>query len=215
MKPSTIKKVVAQLANITKLLEQEVSNEFLTPIPSAPKTLQTISRSAFNKLPVLKRRVLIAEDVLDQLAMKKITPKRGVLIEVANVDKPDQEDFHGVKYNESVKCTLDNAKSCHVCAKGAVITALTKKFNHAKGTDLEEIYQGWYSEKDELDTHLIFGEDLWSEIEAQFEGDASYRTEAMEELLGCNDPVPKSLKSLMENIIKNGGKLKVGKHLIG
>ena len=177
-----------------------------------PKTLKTISPSAFNKLGVLKRRVLIAQDVLAQLKANKIIETPGTVLEVCNISIEKAGD---IGQNTSVKKAIDKGIACHVCAKGAVIHSLASKFNHIKGRSIDAMYTGQYNVREELDTKKIFGTDLWNELEAQFEADASFRTVNMDKVLGEDDPDGETLESLMKNLIRNKGKLKVGKHLIG
>lgn len=183
-----------------------------------PKTLKTISPSAFNKLGIMRRRVMIAQDVLAQLKANKIEEERGTVITTCKIDpKWGDEDLDCIGDGASVQLSIQKADKCHVCAKGAVIHSLASKFNHIKGRSIDTMYRGTYNAREELDTKKIFGKDLWQELEAQFEGDSSFRTPAVEALVGDNaeDIDEQDLESLMKNLIRNKGKLKVGKHLIG
>lgn len=185
------------------------------PTKSNP-TLATITKSAFNKLSVLKRRVLIAEDVLLQLKAKKIIPRPCVVLVLADKYRHGFDDAK-IEDNKSVQDEVKD-KQCYVCAKGSVIWALANKFNTVIGADINAMYNGHYDAKEELDTKKIFGEDLWAEMEAQFEGIGHYRTSNIHKLFGTDEDVDireRTLQSIMRNIIDNGGRLKVGGKLIG
>lgn len=162
--------------------------------------------SDFNRLSNKRKRVLIAQDVLARLSENKIKPRRNVMLEPDNLLIEDDESA-----SEAIKA----AKSCTVCAKGAVICSLVNRYNNAKGSDLDEMYDGSYTGLDQLDTKKIFGEDLWNELECQFEGAVYYRSFETKEVLGSNEVKPKSLKWLMENLIENNGQLKINGKLIG
>lgn len=224
MKISTIKTLIANLSAANKKI---VLAAAAAEAPDAPKTtavkkaptFKTISKAAFNRLPKLRKRVLIAEDVLAQLKANKIAARRGILIETSAL-KGDYSynNTHSIDGHESVQCEIQNAAKCHVCAKGSVIYALANKFNTVTGNDLDAMYTGEYDAEDALDTRAIFGIDLWSELEAQFEGSAEYRSEDVHELMGTSEDdhiIKQELPALMKNLIKNKGKLKIGKYLIG
>lgn len=162
--------------------------------------------SDFNRLSNKRKRVLIAQDVLARLSENKIKPRRNVMLEPDNLLIEDEDSA-----SEAIKA----AKSCTVCAKGAVICSLVNRYNNATGLDLDEMYDGSYTGLDQLETQAIFGADLWQELECQFEGSVYYRTMDVEDILGTNDVKPKSLKWLMENLIENKGQLKINGKLIG
>lgn len=174
-------------------------------------TLKTITAAQFKKLSNTKKRVLIAKDVIAQIKRKKLVPTRGSVLVIDNVD------INSIKY-EPVQPLLTKAKKCEVCAKGSVICSLIGKFNHAVSNHVFEMYHAVYHNRQELDTKNIFGNDLWQELECQFEGNSDYRTGNVHRLLGSTflDVVgKKSLLSLMKNLIENNGKLKVKGKLIG
>ena len=192
MKISTIKTLIANLSAANKKIviaaaRADAVEPKTTVVKKAP-TFKTISKSAFNRLPKLRKRVLIAEDVLAQLKANKIAARRGILLETADV-KGDYSyaNTSGIVGHESVQCEIQNAAKCHVCAKGSVIYALANKFNTVTGNDLDAMYTGEYDAEDALDTKAIFGIDLWSELEAQFEGSAEYRSEDVHELMGTSE----------------------------
>lgn len=189
------------------------------------KTLKTITEEEFKVLPVEQKRVLIAKDVLSQLKAKKIVAKRGEVL----VPSILRETNRSITSMRSVQKDIQASKYCTVCAKGAVVCSLINKFNHASGRSISTMYRGDYRAHEVLNTKKIFGPDLWAELECQFEGDIYYRTPAVHKLLKTNvsywngwtqepaspNPEKKSLASLMNNLIKNKGKLKIKGKLIG
>lgn len=171
-------------------------------------TLKTTSPSKFNKLSNYRKRMLIAADVIGQIKAKKLIPLREYMIRIGGANP---------RSDKSLKESIDAAKNCKVCAKGAVICSLVGRYNTVTGGDADDMYHAIYTDKEELDTRKIFGKDLWQELECQFEGDAAFRTEKIHSLLGSNYATPvakKTLTSLMQNLIDNNGKLKVKDKLI-
>ncbi len=165
------------------------------------KTLKTITKAAFDKLPNPAKRVLIAQDVITQLDAKKFVQNRGNYFEfkITN-EKAKKYDWEkGERYDpleeirlddKSAKVLIEDSK-CYVCAKGATICSFVQKFNEKTTGSLD------YNDRDLVE---IFGSELWEELEDHFEGFGKKR---------------KSLRQLMNNIIKNKGYLKINKVLIG
>ena len=190
------------------------------------KELKTITEEEFDKLPKLEQRVLIAQDVLAQLAAKKFKPKRGEYFNFGITPSkfkklfPDASKsaetrvFHNWEFRNSCPTANMNSKffasisaqkliqdidSCHVCAKGAVVCSFLNKFNKKSVRDISASDQR---------VVRIFGRALWSEMEAQFEGNSGYRVDSFYDKLDYNLK-PRSIKSIMEEIVRNGGYLLV------
>lgn len=189
---------------------------------SRAKTKPTpITKEAFNKLSRPEQRVIIAQDVLDQLAAKKFRPMRGNYCEikpgkkiegVKTTERADIDDCNFFPASLSAQALIQSAEACYVCAKGAMVCAYVEHFN-------KRTVGGMRSMNSDKDMVKIFGYDMWYEIEAQFEGAISFRTSAVRGILTHSQRnasiKKKSLKSLMENVIKNKGFLKIYNHLIG
>lgn len=171
------------------------------------KELKTLTEEEFNLLPRLKQRVLIAKDVIAQVKSKKFRPSRGTYFSTSSAGSRNSDnlfDFHSRWSQGATRSAQSVIKDsqCYVCAKGAAICSFVGKFNRKLVRDME-------SDMPEL--VKIFGRTLWDEIEAQFEGDPSFRRESDD-----NSPIkPKSIASIMQNIIENKGKYKYRGKLIG
>lgn len=190
-------------------------------------TFQTITKSAFKKLSKYTQRVLLAQDVLAQIAAAKYRPRRGQYIGLT-LSKKDLEklpigqkqrcinvgavggniDIFELPLELSIKDAIDVADKCHVCAKGSLICSYIGKFNRYNAQGLR------YKESEFKEAVNIFGHNIWSELEAQFEGTVSFRAHAVRDLLIRNHrnleiPKPQTLTALMKNIIENNGRLKV------
>lgn len=180
-----------------------------------------ITKEEFNKLTRPEQRVIIAQDVLAQLALKKFRPMRGNYCEIKpgkntkGVNTTERADIDNRSFfpsSLSAQALIQSAEACYVCAKGAMVCAYVEHFN-------KRTVGGMSSMSSDETMVRIFGANMWSEIEAQFEGSHSYRKFAVSDMMTVrqrNAPIKKkSLKSLMENIIKNKGFLKIYNHLIG
>ena len=174
------------------------------------KPLKSLTKAQFNKLPNNEKRVLLAQDVIAQIKAKKYVQNHGDYIQfhkkkaknVTNKVFREElnEQFEHISLmfdrqvvsekfsNLSAKYCIDSMDQCHVCAKGAVICSFVQNFNKRKIKDINA---------EDSEIKEIFGDELWSAIEIQFEDE------------------DKSLLSLMQNIVKNNGYLKIGGELIG
>lgn len=77
----------------------------------------------FQKLSPENKRVSIAKDVIKQLVANKITAQTGSYFEL-------RSDENIV--NEDLSFAISKAKSCNVCALGALFSACVLKSNHFK-----------------------------------------------------------------------------------
>jgi len=152
------------------------------------KTLQTITKSEFNKLDNYAKRVLIAQDVLDRLEAKRFVENRG-----------DYFAFRTYENGLDDAKTFINKNVCHVCAKGAAICSFVGKFNSQNISQLRP---------HDPELEEIFGLELWRTIERVFEGwDADVTSsEICDEYFGRKKW---PMKKIMENIVRNNGKLKL------
>lgn len=201
------------------------------------KTFATISRRDFNRLSPQSKRVIIARDVISQLDARKFKPNRGDYLQFDMTDhdldkigmRDESIDPHillpragrvrpwriaNVLPQSSAKNVIQAASACHVCAKGSIVCSYIGKFN---GVTMRQLDNNTSSLQEVVD---IFGHDLWSELEAQFEGCEIFRARNVSAALwrACKVIVIKKavpLRKLMENIIENKGRLKVHGILIG
>jgi len=145
------------------------------------KTLKLITKAEFNKLDAHAKRVLIAQDVLDRLEAKKIIETRGTYFDLWDKDLDAK--------------SLINSRTCHICALGATVCSFVGKFNNRTVGQLAMA---------DPEVVEIFGKKLWSTIEHIFEGWHQEYGVTQEER------APKwSMKQIMENIVRNKGKLKI------
>lgn len=172
-------------------------------------TLDVLTKEEFEALPVLQQRVLIAKDVIANIKSKKFNPARGVYFSTSRLDL--QGFKHSGDNNDVDAKTYIKSNDCFVCAKGAAVCSYVQKFNSIKVSQLS----------DELAPVVrIFGHRLWSEIEAQFEGSPTYRKDENGNSFPWRLSIftsikPKSIVSIMQNIIDNNGYFKYRGKLIG
>lgn len=167
----------------------------------------------FNKLTNLKKRVVIAKDVLKQIEAERYIQTRdqyfGFTVpapagrassrydSIARVPGCGAPTAHRpLRYSSlQVKPFLTGANKkvqCHVCAKGAAICSLTRIVNKRTFAQLD-------SEDSEIVD--IFGRTIWDAMESMFEGYNPY-----------SEPV--SLEDIMKNIIKNKGRLQTARGML-
>lgn len=168
-------------------------------------SLRFYSPSKFKRLSKAKQRVLVAQDVLDQLAAQKFKPRRGTYITL------DGSLIYDEDSTKDVKDLISESRTCTVCAKGALVCSYINRFNNHDVFDAVSIY-----DEDMGDIVDVFGYTLWAEIEAQFEGKPLYRAANINYKYGSKyiKKRGRSLKSLMQNIIKNNGKLEIAKGIL-
>lgn len=78
----------------------------------------------FNRLSKAKKAVLVAEDILLQLATKKYIANSGTYIRTYT------DEFKlGVEREDDIKSNFDKIESCEVCALGSVLMSCTKMGN--------------------------------------------------------------------------------------
>jgi hypothetical protein len=163
-----------------------------------------MNKTQFNRLSKAKQRVFIAQDVLLQLKTQKFIENRGNYVKIPWNFKFDYED--------SGKDTLKRLEKCEVCAKGALACSMILNFNSATMEDVEnaEDYQPVID---------IFGQELWDIIECLFEGysfDETGDSYPDSSKKVYNDKgIKYSIESIMNNIIRNGGKYNYNGKIFG
>ena len=184
-----------------------------------------LTKEQFEKLKPRKQRVYLAQDVLEQLRIRKFVATTGVFIE-----ELDYDDYtrgaklkKAIPLSSSAKKVLEKFESCHVCAKGALVCSYVLNFNEKIVGDIQNsnIY-------DNRELKNIFGEFLWNFIEALFEGNTVYvfansaDPDEYPIVLGDNEERmyndsgrAYSMESVMKNIIRNNGQLNYNGLLIG
>jgi hypothetical protein len=166
-------------------------------------TKSTITKAKFERLSPKKQRVLLAKDVLAQLASEKYIQSRGNYVNFPGV--------YGLQNTDSGQKVLERTQQCEVCAKGALICSYVKNFNTMQLNDMINGNRNPVLQK-------IFGIRLWHSIEALFEGwcfDKVHGTrydsveDAEEEGVEVYNASKTrySIESLMKNIIRNDGAL--------
>jgi len=140
-----------------------------------------------------KKRILIAKDVLKLLDAKKISPKRGVYINLSDVKVTDEEI--------PLEKILKSKKSCQACALGSLLYAYVNRFNEVRAGDIAEP-DLHIASRDYLslnphqgDCTVVLSKYFYYHqlhlIEGCFEGRFGYKQQ--------------SLRSIMNNVIKNKG----------
>lgn len=91
--------------------------------------IKTITKSQFNKLPKWKKRVVVAQDVIDRIKLGQLVPENGEFVNRRQIT--DQT----VQISEKLKLPKF---SCEVCAKGGLFMAYIGiengiRFNDMKG----------------------------------------------------------------------------------
>ena len=123
---------------------------------------------AFQALPDYKKRVVIAQDVLDQLEARRLIPTYGTYLSPGDKVEHDYFDSYGDHYDEDreVSEALDGAK-CEVCGIGSLFIAAVDRANGCTVGDL-----GSPNSDSAMRNYLSdwFADDQLSMIEAAFEG---------------------------------------------
>ncbi len=84
-----------------------------------------MSKSDWSKMPVWKRKVAVAKDVINQIQLKKFkVQKNHYLLLDDDIDVDPSEDPQ-----KAMKCALDS-KKCTVCARGAMMLTKVAKYNN-------------------------------------------------------------------------------------
>lgn len=179
-----------------------------------------ITTEQFNKMPVKKRRIMVAKDVLLQLEAGKIKAETGHYIQLKFVPDIDLKDSR-----EDIKKNYDKISECRVCALGASIMSCTRLGNQLK---FEDIGAGVASLNNSATKGLlrkVFTPKQLMLIETAFEGHSPSSTRVASYLFGlsrydsltnkevedCNkfryriEDVNDRLGAIMKNIIKNKG----------
>lgn len=167
-----------------------------------------VTKKIFNKKSVACKRILIAEDVLQQLKLKNYIAESGVYISVPNAG------VYSDQY-ESPLVEVLKTEQCHVCAVGACVASIAK----IEGTITEENMD---NNNGNLVTALkgVFTPKQLQQMESAFEGGncgfaQSYmgaKALSDDNSKFCEDFADKypddtiRLTKIMKNIIKNEGK---------
>lgn len=136
-------------------------------------------------------RVRIAQDVLAQIAAKKLLAERGTYIDVIGLEhRPDDQ------FNVAFKETSD--AKCEVCALGALFIGLINLTNHCT---VEQTDGGGFGPFGHLRKRLedVFGSDQCELIENRFEHWGDFDENEWEK----DDE--ETLIDIMKNIIENNG----------
>lgn len=140
----------------------------------------------FEKLPVARKRVAIARDVLAALRAKRLIAKQGTYLRVGDFDPT----LHS---NASLADMVGGDETCTVCVKGSVFVCAAKR-----GFDItfKNAYDTWEGEQMSATLGGVFSAKQLNTMERAFEdcGDA----EVAEEMLG----------DVMRNVVRNDGRFK-------
>lgn len=164
----------------------------------------------FKALPDRKKRIVIAQDVLNQLATKRIVPTFGTYLEVS-YEHRDRFDLYSDKYDKNTKVNeaLSNA-TCEACGIGSLFVAAVDRANACVVGDMQ----------DENDDNFMreylnewFDQRQLTLIEAAFEGriidnnEMDYDDEEVKRAIRFTKDVKTPtgrLKKIMGNIVKTG-----------
>lgn len=124
--------------------------------------------AAFAKMTPRQRRVEIAKDVIEQIAVEKIRGAKGTYFDLVISELPGDLQRYNVVRKNYEWCLLPtqeiasrNDLPCHVCAKGAFFLGALRKFDHFGG-------QGDHMDEGYLED--LFGAEEADLIEGVFEG---------------------------------------------
>ena len=174
----------------------------------------------FKKATKAQKRVMIAQDVLAQIKVKRYFPEQGEWVRLLWSDDQKSIDIK-LDPNSSIKDAFKSKaiNSCQVCALGGLFMSCTNLNNNTTVQDLEdETYIGdLVADDDKISNGLnrIFTQGQLMLIESYFEGGVGYfKGYSYEKLLvtffeSFNDD--ERLKMIMQNIIDNNGTFKPNK----
>lgn len=186
--------------------------------------MKLLNSEEFNKLNKLEKRVAISRDVVARLNAKKL---KALPLEMFSYNTR-------FIYGPSLQNTI-NKKTCEACAKGALCISYIGNFNHYNDLNFSTNVLGHYPEE----LKDIFGIKLLDVLEIAFEGcvfrysDKAFTKNPDFNSLGEDTTEPRSktipiinafksiknankrMKAIFQNIIDNGGKLKIGDKLYG
>lgn len=126
--------------------------------------LTLLNEEDFDKLPVNKKRIEIAKDVIARITAKNLIENRGNIIDTFSLPY-DYDDY-------APKDFFNNNGKCAVCARGALLCSWIGNFNKVKWKDISELFTGRidYSSEGFPDQLLeVFGSEMLDNIEAAFE----------------------------------------------
>lgn len=157
----------------------------------------------FNKLTKPEKRVVIAQDVINYINIKKFKPRAGNYVTSI-----------GYSLTGDIQSQFDEIENCHVCALGGCLLSTVKYTNKVKFEDL--FY--FTSDSDIADTlSSIFSQNQLYLIEKAFEGSGIFvgydgnqkeSDRAKQFYYSHLADTNKRLIAIMENIIKNQGRFR-------
>lgn len=159
-----------------------------------------ISNAKFRKLGKRAQRVAVAKDALQQLDLGRYKATRNAYM-IFNTESPEYEDLAGAK-----EFLTSNKARCSVCAKGALVCSAVRIINERKLSGMSE---------NDAEIIKIFGDMMWNEIELMFMGWPlrSWMLCKYGAAIQPNSLVwyyirkKTPMKDILENIIKNKGRL--------
>jgi hypothetical protein len=171
----------------------------------------------FNRLSPANQRITLAKDVLLQLKIGKFDATHNGYIGGRKLDSWR----HDYSPHAPAKETLQSVDVCEVCAKGALVCSYVLKHNHVS------VHQMRTTASENPELIAIFGRSLWNVLEALYEGwdfnlngvariyPLNGRTDTEGNRVYNVSGKRHSLESLMQNIIRNNGKLNYNGVIIG
>jgi hypothetical protein len=156
-----------------------------------------ITNEQFDTLTPEQKRCAIAQDVIDRLDTNLMYGMQGKLVYV-------QTYFLG---DLSLKDAINSPeKTCHACAKGAMILSWIGNFNKYTFDDLSGFDCNIGNESYPEELLELFGRTQLDLMEAWFEGNLySWTCDEVWNLGEPNRQYEGNLRGIMENIIKNNG----------
>ena len=123
-----------------------------------------MSKAKFNKLPIAKKRIVVAQDVLDRIRFNQFTPNAGSF---CKIDKPT-ETVGKLQLSEKLQ---DENVQCTVCAKGGLFLAYIGIVNNFEIKNSETFSHAQELKSKEMKRlSSIFSEKQLTLIEVAFEG---------------------------------------------
>ena len=186
----------------------------------------TMTKSRFEKLSKARQRMVVAQDVLDRIALKQIIPQGGSFCIInTNDDESHTENGGMVQVSELLK---ETDRKCYACAKGGLFLAYIGIVNNYSA-DIFDFHH--FHDSQELDSEemkklsKVFTPKQLSLIETTFEGKKyscnlqltekewdkcnkfhqKYAYEKDDNIFNDYPDRKKVLKAICNNIIKNNG----------
>lgn len=172
---------------------------------------------AFAKLSDARKRVVVAQDVLDQLRLRRFVAPTGIYLQPATEEAKDQFDSYDEESSKKPVHELLEGVKCQVCGIGSLFVAAVDRANACTIEDMDHSYENSNFMREYLGE--FFSDEQLVLIETAFETELihsggtglnrfSPKVEAAIAFGEKSTSAEKRLKRIMENIISNKGTFK-------